>query len=51
MLRLPDNIKIGVDYIRSVYINAILYNVFIGGRENAKGIYVKDVVTMFKLFY
>jgi len=46
--------------MRNVYINAALYNIFIGGRENAKGIdainlnvlniYVRDIVAVFKLF-
>ena len=48
----------GVDYMRSVYVNAALRSVFVGGRENARGIdavnsnvpnmYVRDMV--FKLF-
>jgi len=46
--------------MRSVYVNTILYNIFIKEKENTGGInaidlndlniYVKDVVTMFKLF-
>jgi len=50
----------GVDCMRSVYVNAALRSVFIGGRENAGGMdacqfecpnmYVTDVVAVFKLF-
>jgi len=46
--------------MRSVCMNATLYNIFIEGRENAGGmdtvdsnipnIYVRDMVTVFKLF-
>ena len=37
MFRLPDNVKIGVDCMRIVYVYAALYSVFVGGRENTRG--------------
>jgi len=46
--------------MRSVCVNAALYNIFIGGRENAGGMdtvdlnvpnmYVRDIVAIFKFF-
>jgi len=46
--------------MRGMYVNAVLYNIFVKGREDARGmdavdlnipnIYVRDVVTVFKLF-
>jgi len=33
----------GVDYMRSVCVNATLYNIFVGGRENAGGIDAVDL--------
>jgi len=47
--------------MRNVCVSIALYNIFIKGKENAGGIdivdlnilniYVRDVVTVFKLFY
>jgi len=47
--------------MRSVCVNAVLYNIFIEGKENAGemdaidsnvlNIYVRDIVAVFKLFY
>jgi hypothetical protein len=64
---LPDNIKVGGLYLclgrglyAYIYRCCIVYIVFIGGREYAKGIilinsnvpniYVRDIVAVFKLF-